>query len=77
MEFLCKMKVTVEAPRPKNTSFNVQDANLMVIQKHTMQNRMPALNVEETTTQPHVQKHQIHQQNVHCMKESPCKLQRM
>jgi hypothetical protein len=66
MEFLCNMKITVEAPRPKNTSFNAQDVNLMVIQKHTVQNHMPALNVEETTTQPHVRKHQIHQQNVGC-----------
>jgi hypothetical protein len=28
---------------------------------------MPALNVEETTTQPHVRKHQILQQNVRCV----------
>jgi hypothetical protein len=60
------MKITVEAPRPKNTSSNAQDGNLMVIQKHTVQNHMSALNVEETTTQPHVRKHQIHQQNVRC-----------
>jgi hypothetical protein len=52
MEFLCNMKITVEAPRPKNTSSNAQNVNLMVIQKHTVQNHMPALNVEETTTQP-------------------------
>jgi hypothetical protein len=39
----------------------------MVIQKHTVQNHTPALNVEETTTQPHVRKHQIHQQNVRCV----------
>jgi hypothetical protein len=38
----------------------------MVIQKRTVQNHTPTLNVEETTTQPHVRKHQIHQQNVHC-----------
>jgi hypothetical protein len=29
MEFLCNMKITVEAPRPKNTSSNVQDVNIM------------------------------------------------
>jgi hypothetical protein len=50
----------------KNTSSNAQDVNLMVIQKHTAQNHMPALNVKETTTQPHVRKHQIHQQNMRC-----------
>jgi hypothetical protein len=38
----------------------------MVKQKHTVQNHMPVLNAKETTTQPHVRKHQIHQQNVCC-----------
>jgi hypothetical protein len=47
MEFLCNMKITVEAPRPKNTSSNAQDVNLMVIQEHTVQNHMPSLNVEK------------------------------
>jgi hypothetical protein len=50
--------------KAKNTSSNAQDVNLMAIQKQTVQNHMPALNLEETTTQPHVRKHQIHQQNV-------------
>jgi hypothetical protein len=32
MEFLCSMKITVEAPREKrNTSFDVQDVNVMDI----------------------------------------------
>jgi hypothetical protein len=66
MEFLCNMKITVEAQRPKSTSSNAQDVNLTVIQKHTVQNYMPALNVEKTTTQPHIGKYQIHQQNVRC-----------
>jgi hypothetical protein len=67
MEFLRNMKIIVGAPKPKNTLFNVQDANPMVIQKHTVQNYTPVLNAEEITTQPHVQKHQIHQQNVRCV----------
>jgi hypothetical protein len=64
-----------ENTKAKNTSFDAQDFKLMVIQKHTVQNHMPALNVEETTTQPHVRKHQIHQQNMRRL--SSCKLQRM
>jgi hypothetical protein len=50
----------------KDTSFNAQDVNVTDIQKHTVQNRMHALNVE---TQPHVQNHQTHRPNVHCAKE--------
>jgi hypothetical protein len=70
MEFLCNMKISVEAPRQKkNTSFNAQDVNVMDIQKHTVQNHMQSLRADETTTQPHVQNHQIRRPNVLCAEE--------
>jgi hypothetical protein len=54
----------------KTTSFIEQDVNLMDTQKHTVQNHTHALNAEETITQSHVQNHQLHQPNVHCVEET-------
>jgi hypothetical protein len=65
-EDYCRSTKTKKKKKKGNTSSNAQDVNLMVIQEHTVQNHMPELNVEETTTQPHVRKHQIHQQNMRC-----------
>jgi hypothetical protein len=70
MEFLCNMKIAVEAPRQKkNTSFHAQDVNIMDIPKHTVQTHIHALNAEEIITQSHVQNHQIHRPNMHCAEE--------
>jgi hypothetical protein len=72
IKFLRNMKITLKAPRQKNTLFSSQDVNLVGTQKHrpTVQSHLHALNAEETVTQPHVQNHQVDQPSVHRVVET-------
>jgi hypothetical protein len=66
MEFLCNMKITVEAPRPKKHIIQCTICQSYSHTKAYCAKPYACVKCGETTTQPHVRKHQIHQQNMRC-----------